>query len=78
MHGFALNVTSGLGGFDNIVPCGISDAGVTSIAAEIDGPPPSLVEVAQAIEPHLTELLALQPYTRAAEFVLPDAVATGR
>ncbi|MFT3971839.1 MAG: lipoyl(octanoyl) transferase LipB [Micropruina sp.] len=75
MHGFALNVTSQLGGFDNIVPCGIVDAGVTSIAAEIDGPPPTLVEVARAIEPHLSELLALRPFTRNAEFALPDAVS---
>ena len=49
MHGFALNVTSQLAGFDNIVPCGIPDAGVTSMAAELDGPPPSLVEVAGAL-----------------------------
>jgi lipoyl(octanoyl) transferase len=35
LHGFALNCDCDLGAFATIVPCGISDAGVTSISAEL-------------------------------------------
>ena len=35
MHGFALNVNTDLGFFNNIVPCGIQDKKVTSIEKEI-------------------------------------------
>ena len=35
LHGFSLNCDCDLGAFKTIVPCGISDAGVTSISAEL-------------------------------------------
>lgn len=35
MHGFALNVNTDLGYFDNIVPCGINDKAVTSLNVEL-------------------------------------------
>ena len=36
MHGFAINCDPDLGAFDRIVPCGIADAGVTSLSRELD------------------------------------------
>jgi len=45
LHGFALNVTTDLSGFDLIVPCGIADHGVTSIGA-LTGRTPSVRDVA--------------------------------
>ncbi len=46
MHGFALNVDCDLTMFDHIVPCGIRDAGVTSMAKVLGAAPPmtALVE----------------------------------
>jgi lipoyl(octanoyl) transferase len=35
MHGFALNVNPDLGAFTQIIPCGIADAEVTSMAQEL-------------------------------------------
>jgi lipoate-protein ligase B len=37
-HGFALNVTTDLSGFDVIVPCGLGDVEMTSIARESGRP----------------------------------------
>ena len=36
MHGFALNVNTNLGYFDNIIPCGIRGKAVTSLEAELN------------------------------------------
>ena len=61
MHGFALNVLSSAERFGNIVPCGISDAGVTSIAEEVPGDW-DVAAVAHDLEPILrAELARFQP-----------------
>jgi lipoyl(octanoyl) transferase len=66
MHGFAINVDPDLSWFDRIIPCGIADAGVTSLALEL-GEQPSLAEVTHLLRPHLVELLAFGPYERSAD-----------
>jgi len=56
MHGFALNCDCDLSWFDRIVPCGISDASVTSLSAEA-GQPVSVADVVPAVERHLARVL---------------------
>jgi lipoyl(octanoyl) transferase len=56
LHGFALNCDCDLAAFDRIVPCGISDAGVTSISAEL-GRQVTVAEVLPLVRGHLRTLL---------------------
>ena len=56
MHGFALNCDNDLSWFDRIVPCGISDATVTSLSAEL-GRPVTVTEMIQPVRRHLAEVL---------------------
>ena len=48
LHGFSLNCDCDLGAFSTIVPCGISDAGVTSLSAEL-GRPIGVSDVTDAV-----------------------------
>lgn len=56
MHGFALNVNPDNTWFDRIVPCGIRDAGVTSLSNEL-GREITIEEVLPVAEKHLRDIL---------------------
>lgn len=62
-HGFALNVNTDLSYFNHIVPCGIPDKAVTSMAAELGRAVP-LNEVAGQVQRHLGELFDMELVTR--------------
>ena len=56
MHGFALNVNPDMSAFGQIIPCGIDDADVTSIAREL-GRDIRVDDVAALVARHMIEAL---------------------
>jgi lipoyl(octanoyl) transferase len=67
MHGFALNCDVDLSWYDRFVPCGIADAGVTSLSSEL-GQDVTVAEVRPSVRRHLTDLLTWAPYTATPDY----------
>lgn len=59
MHGFALNVNVDLAPFDRIVPCGLVDCRMTSMAALLGTPVP-MTQVCDAVSRHIAAQFNLQ------------------
>lgn len=60
MHGFALNVNTDLGYFDNIIPCGIRGKAVTSLNIELGKKEVPMQEVKDKIKKHFAHLFEAQ------------------
>ena len=56
MHGFALNCDNDLAWFDRIVPCGITDASVTTLSKELDRDV-TVQEILPTVEAHLGRMI---------------------
>ena len=69
MHGLALNCDCDLSWYDRIVPCGIRDAGVTTLSAEA-GRPITVAEATPVLERHLAEALGYRTWRRVDDAVV--------
>lgn len=67
MHGFAINCDIDLGWYDLFMPCGIADAGVTSLSAEL-GRDVTVAEVIPLAERHLSTYLSWADYERTPDY----------
>jgi lipoyl(octanoyl) transferase len=75
MHGFSLNCSNDLTWYDRIVPCGISDADVTTLSKEL-GREVAVTEVLDSVRRHLDELLAWDEYVRSPDIEHADEEPT--
>lgn len=78
MHGFALNCDPDLSWYDRIVPCGIRDAGVTSLSAET-GRHVSVPDMTGPVERHLADVLGAGSWRRlhSAAALIPEPAGLG-
>jgi lipoyl(octanoyl) transferase len=67
MHGFALNCSNDLSWFDRIVPCGISDASVTSLSAELDRQV-TVADMVGPVQSHLADALSATRFREVSVF----------
>lgn len=67
MHGFALNCDVDLSWYERFVPCGIADAGVTTLSEEL-GRDVTVAEILPLVEKHVADLLAWAPYDRTPDY----------
>jgi lipoyl(octanoyl) transferase len=74
MHGFALNVCPDLSGFDRIVPCGIADRSVGSMAEFIPDIDPDLVR--QQIIQVFSEVFQVETLDPQLSPAMPDKLVT--
>ena len=63
MHGFALNVNTDLGYFDNIIPCGIKGKSVTSMHVELEEKV-NEADVKEKILKHFKKLFQVKNYIK--------------
>jgi lipoyl(octanoyl) transferase len=77
MHGFAINVNPDLRWFDQIIACGLTGVGVTSMAVEL-GTEVKVTDVAQTLRPHLERYLAFEVYVQSPDIgTAPDTTFHG-
>lgn len=74
LHGISLNVDPEMRYFANMIPCGIADAGVTSMRQELQSEL-SMPTVAASMTRHLRELLAFLPYRQSPDLDQSQPVA---
>lgn len=67
MHGIAVNCDVDMSWYDRFVPCGISDAGVTSLSAELGRNVP-VTEVLPVLQRELDRMLRWEDYTSTPDY----------